>query len=65
MKIDNIKVGEWFIWTDTDDGEEYKCQRDDSEIGYFGNSEQSGIGITDDSEATHTYIVLLKDCRKI
>jgi hypothetical protein len=61
-----IKEGNWFLWDDK--GVTYLCKRNYTEVGLFDKDNGDvleGIGISDESQATHTYIVYLKDCKKI
>jgi hypothetical protein len=61
-----IKEGNWFLWDDK--GVTYLCKRNYTEVGLFDEDNGDvleGIGISDESQATHTYIVYLKDCKKI
>ena len=63
---EEIKEGDWFLWDDK--GVTYLCKRNYTEVGLYHQDNGGvleGIGISHESKATHTYIVYLKDCKKI
>lgn len=66
LSDEEIGKKDWFLYFY--EGKKYVCRRDNSDVGNYeeDNGELlEGIGTDYYSEATFTYIVYLKDCKKI